>query len=440
MDLKDCPSPRQRLTVREEGAWRASVGDQKITITMRRRTRSAERTDKQSLGFLGRRAKSVERSSKKPKNTLLMHDDDHSTDSRQTGSRKYYSGASTRSGLDDDSQSVQSKKSGMSSWFAGGSTAGIVKSKVKKDWPDEEETTKQAIEKTYSQSLLSVNDIERMAQKRGQNLSDERFRVIPDDAYPNTFLNRGELRKEMNLKSVYFHDTRVKSDKTREIGQLRLEVLQCFGLPAATIMREVAAYCVAVCGSHAFKTDVMPAVANPMWLCKMRRACLFPIHHAYARLFIGVFDNSSETDFIGRIAIDIARLRGGCCYDFTLPLRQSSNVFIREQHGAIRIRLHLLWHVERNVVMSYIPKTKPEFRPKEKINVSCLDEQSFRNVAQTVHGSHMPGKFSMTLLKATIREVNFTRIHVMRYLRNRELCNLIYWQYPLISGFVFLAW
>ena len=405
---------------------------------MRRRTRSVDRSG-QKTGFFGRRAQSVERPTPKRHNAL-MADDDDSYDSRHAGSRKHLSGASSRSGFDDDS--AYSKKSGGSSWFGGGSTSASTKSKVKKDWREEEISTKEVQEKLYTQSPASINDIERLPQKRGQNLNEERFRVLPDEAYPNTYFNRGELRNEMNQKSVYFHDTRVRSDKTREVGQLRVEILQCFGLPATSLMREVSAYCVAVCGSHAFKTDVMPPVANPIWLCKMRRACLFPIHHAYARLFIGVFDNSSENvnDFIGRVVIDVSRLRAGCCYDFTLPLRQSANVFTREQHGAVRVRLHLLWHIERNAVMSYIPKTRPEFRPQEKVNVACLDEQSFRNVAHTVHGLHIPGKFSITLLKATVREVNFTRIHVMRYLRNRELYNLIYWQYPLISGFIFLAW
>jgi len=43
-------------------------------------------------------------------------------------------------------------------------------------------------------------------------------------------------------------------------------------------------------------------------------------------------------------------------------------------------------------------------------------------------------------LKATLREVNFNRIHIFRYLRRREVYNLQYWVYPVISGFIFCAW
>lgn len=297
----------------------------------------------------------------------------------------------------------------------------------------------------YGQTLAAVSDIEQLAQKKGAQ-HNERFKVMPDDAYPNTFFNREELRTEMNKKSVYFHDTRLPNKRGQELGQLRLEILQCFGIPTSSLVRETQAYCVAVCGSHAFKTDVMPPVANPMWLCRMRRACLFPIHQAYARLFVGCFDDynsttgSSTSDFAGRIVLDIARLRPDCTYDITLPLRQSSHIFTREHFGSIRLRFHLQWNNERAAILSYIPKRKPKFQPNEAAIVNCLDDRSFKNVAQVVHGVHMPGKFSMTLLKATIREINFTRIHLFRYMKKREIYNLKHWVYPFISGFVFIAW
>ena len=296
-------------------------------------------------------------------------------------------------------------------------------------------------------TLAAMREIETLAAKRGFNPLDERFRVVPDDAYPNTYLTRKELRQEMNAKSEYFHDLRVRSKRGQEIGQLRLEVLQCFGIPTTSVLRsDPSAYCIAVCGNHAFKTDVMPSVANPMWLCKMRRAALFPVLHAYANLYLGVFDNSANehgsNDFVGRIVIDLARLRGGCMYDFTLPLRRSAHVFSRHQQGAIRVRIHLTYQVERAALMSYFPTNfgKPKFVPNEEVTVHCLDERAFKNVAHVVHGSHMPGKFSMQLLKATIREVNFTRIHILRYLPRQEFYNLRFWVYPFLSGFVFCAW
>jgi len=304
----------------------------------------------------------------------------------------------------------------------------------------------------YTQSLASVSQIEKLAQKRGKNTVNERFKVTPDTYYPNTFMNRNELRQEMNGKSVTYQDLRRYAPD--EIGQLHVEILQCFGLPTTSAFREVSAFGIAVCGSHAFSTDVMPPVGNPMWLCKMQRAGIFPLTSAYQRLFVGIFDHGSVMDksslkkdeFIGRVVIDIARLRPGCVYDITLPLRQSAHVFAREPRGSIRLRIHLHWENERAAVASYLPSLddpqpiKGRLSPNEQHQIHCLDDRAFRNVAQVVHGRDMQGKFSMAVMKATVREFSFLRIHYFRYLRKRELYNLRWWIHPFISGFVFVAW
>lgn len=303
----------------------------------------------------------------------------------------------------------------------------------------------------FTQSLAAVSQIEKLAQKKGKNSVNERFKVHPDTCYPHAYLNRNELRQEMNMKSVNYHDLRRNNSPKNfhqvqhdnEIGQLWVEVLQCFGLPAVSAFREVSAYAIAVCGSNAFKTDVMPPVANPMWLCKMQRAAIFPLSKAYQKLFVGIFDNGAAEpyyEFIGRVVVDLSRIRPECVYDVTLPLRQSAHVFSREPRGAVRLRLHLHWDSERAAVLSYLPTQYPKFSPNEAHQIHCLDEKGFRNVAHVVHGRDMPGKFSLTLLKGTVREIDFMRIHYSRYLRKRELYNLRYWVYPFISGFVFLAW
>jgi hypothetical protein len=295
-------------------------------------------------------------------------------------------------------------------------------------------------------TLSAVSDIEKLAQKRGSNTVEERFKVVPDYAYPNTRLNREELRQEMNKKSAYFHDLAdilTANVRNGVVGQLSVEILQCFGLPKPDLIGETSAFCIAVCGNTAFKTDVMPPVANPMWLCKMRRACAFPIQTAYDRLNIGIFgqsNNDKKDGFAGRVVVDISRLRPECTYDVTLPLRESAQVYSRHQRGAIRFRFHLHWYSERAAMLSYLPKRMPKIAPNESVTIQCGDAKSFQNVARVVHGNHMPGRFTMKQLEATIREINFTRIHVLRYMRKREFRDTMQWQNPAISGFVFAAW
>mmetsp|Transcript_1048 Transcript_1048/g.2220 ORF Transcript_1048/g.2220 Transcript_1048/m.2220 type:complete len:995 (+) Transcript_1048:328-3312(+) len=290
----------------------------------------------------------------------------------------------------------------------------------------------------------TVSNIERLAQKKGKNTADERFRVTPDYAYPNTKMNREELRLEMNKKSFYFHTLRLPTEP-QGVGQVALEIMQCFGLPKpdSKLGSEASAFCVAVCGSHAFRTDTMPPVANPIWLSRMRRACIFPIFHAYARMYIGVFGQNPDgrrDAFAGRIVVDIAQLRPNCTYDITLPLRRSAHVYEREQRGAIRIRVHLHWYSEKKAILSYLPKKLPKNEPAEDIAVHCCDVKSFQNVARVVHGDHMPGRFNAKHVRASAKEIQLTQIYLLRYIRKNEFRNLTQWRVPMISAFLFGAW
>lgn len=186
----------------------------------------------------------------------------------------------------------------------------------------------------------------------------------------------------------------------------------------------------------------MPPVANPMWLSKMRRACIFPLYEGFANIYVGCFAHhqSFKDLFLGRVVLDVAKLRQGSTYDVTLPLRKSGVVYTTEKRGAIRVRFHLDWKNERKALLSYLPKRMPSFKPLEKVTVRCCDNKAFQNVARVVHGHDMPMKFSMKLVKSTIREFDFVQIHILRYIRKREIRNLMRWEFPVISCYVFFAW
>ena len=304
-------------------------------------------------------------------------------------------------------------------------------------------------EEDMAQPLSAVTDIEKLASQNysGSANADknEKFKVYPDFAYPNTRMNRDELRTEMNLPSSYYHNLRQRSKTDDEIGLFYLEILQCFGLPRFDYFSLPSAFVVGVCGSHAFKTDVIPPLVNPMWLCKMRRACVFPVYWAYQTCHIGVFakqpSENTEDSFVGRIGLKISQFRPHSTYDVTLPLRLSTQVYTRQQRGSIRVRFYLHYHNEKSAVWSYIPKNLvPKLQPNESIVVNCTDVKSFQNVARTVHGVDMQSKFSMRLVKAISREIQFQQIHILRYLQKRELYHLRTWKYPIISAYIFISW
>lgn len=291
---------------------------------------------------------------------------------------------------------------------------------------------------------IPADDPDTMLRQRHKGKKE--YKVIPRYAYPNRWMTHYELHQQMLKESEVFHDLRISNAKQKEIGILKVEILQCLGLPPLDFATDTDAVVYLCVGSYAFSTDVIWNRLNPMWLPKSRRACIFPLYHGYARLFVGVFDDDGKKekdDFAGRVVIDLARCRPKSRYDVTMPLRESTHVYSRRPRGAIRLRFSVEWHSEKEALLSYIPRQMihpPSLkRPDNDVTVLCGDEKAFRNIATTVHGIHMPGRFSFQEWKATIREFDFARKIVINTLRDLAF-GLVKWENPALSLFVFLAW
>jgi hypothetical protein len=141
------------------------------------------------------------------------------------------------------------------------------------------------------------------------------------------------------------------------IGALRVEVLG--GVSLARQKPDVSVYL--VCGDCAYNTDVIQGYRSPMWPNRSRRACVFPLHHAYAKLYAGVFDvrvrkNKENDVYCGRVIVDVAALRSDTEYDVTYPLRASSFIYDRRKRGVLRLRFSVHWFSERAAVLSYLKK------------------------------------------------------------------------------------
>lgn len=293
-----------------------------------------------------------------------------------------------------------------------------------------------------------ITSVEQLVLGKNPTLArDKEFRVIPAYAYPHRWMTLSEMREEMVLSSEHFHDLRVPDCTGKVIGSLKVEVLQCLGLPKLDRARETDAVVYLVCGEYSFCTDVIPNRQNPMWLRKSRRACNIPIFHGYASLYVGVFDyepKKAKDEFAGRVEINLSKLRPGSVYDVTLPLRLSKHVYSRRKRGAIRLRFSLNWKSERDVLMSYIPRKIRIPLPqnttfRHDVSVRCTDPKAFRNIAITVHGSHLPGRFTFVQMRAAIREINFTRKYVLTSIR-QNFGELRRWQHPALSAYVFFSW
>ena len=194
------------------------------------------------------------------------------------------------------------------------------------------------------------------------------------------------------------------------IGSLRIEVLRCIGL--AFVKPDVAVYL--ICGDVPFVTDCINSCRSPMWPSNSKRAAVFPIHHAYARLYAGVFATKKDKNdvFCGRVVLDLAALRPNTEYDVTLPLRASSFIYDRRPRGVIRLRFSLHWFSECAAVLSYL-KSPHSLAGDDNPSILCGDPKTFRNVAITVHGQDLPGKYSRKAFQATMREFNLSRLNLI---------------------------
>ena len=307
-------------------------------------------------------------------------------------------------------------------------------------------------EEVVAQSLNSAPTIS-FTSKTRRGSREREYKALPESVYPHRWMTKDELREELEKPSEVFHDLRQNDCKLDtpnnpslepEIGSLQLECMQGLGFPKLDRYSKTDAVIYVVCGPYAFCTDVIKNQNNPMWLAKSQRACNIPLHHAYARVYVGVFNDEKSTkdDFNGRVVLDIARLRPDCTYDVTLPLRLSAHVYSRRRRGAIRLRFRLHYHNLRSAIRSYLPKAislPRNFKPNTDTIVPTGTSRAFRNVAITAHGSHLPGRFSFQQLRATLREINFTRKQCMTIIKD-TVKGIREWENPFISAFIFFAW
>ena len=299
----------------------------------------------------------------------------------------------------------------------------------------------------------------------GTNETNKKFRIKPSHAFSSaTYMTEAELYNAMMAPSDEFEfltsylnpstklTRKVKvSDVIRQhfgspredgrIGSLRVEVLGCVGLDRAK--PDVSVYLVA--GDCAFTTDTITGARSPMWPCSSKRACVFPLHHAYAKLFIGVFDlkqkKNTEADyFCGRAVIDVPQLRPDTEYDITFPIRASSFIYDRRPRGVIRVRFSLHWFSERAAIFSYVkrPRNPLAFsrQAKKFPTIPCGDPKTFRNVAVTVHGQDFPGKYTRGSFRATMREFNLYQQNI-RFLFKVSILDCILYENPLMSMYLF---
>lgn len=303
--------------------------------------------------------------------------------------------------------------------------------------------------KSVTKFEFDIHDVSKL--KDPQDASEDKYnstklvKVQPTYAYRNRRMTEKDLYNDMATSSEKWEDFRQDASLDRDekpIGSAHVEVLACHGLPKLDKFTATDAVCYFVCGPFAFATDVIDGFMSPVWPSKSRRACIFPIFHAYQKLFVGVFDDdgaAANDDFAGRAVIDLARLRPNSVYDIFLPLRMYRNMYIREPRGVIRLRIRLEWDDEKQALLSYLKRpTKTELLGNA-VTVNCADLKAFRNVVFTVQGKDVPGRFKQTVMKGLQREMKLYKT-IMKTSMKELMKDIVMWKVPRLSFCIFLAW
>ena len=242
------------------------------------------------------------------------------------------------------------------------------------------------------------------------------IKVIPTYAYRNRRMTERDLYYEMTTTSEKWEDLRHQTvgDRDEEvIGSLYAEVLACHGLPKLDKLSSTDAVTYFVCGPYAFASDVIDGFLSPVWPSKSRRACIFPLFHAYQKLYAAVFDDDgpgAHDDFAGRVVVDLARLRPGSVYDVFIPLRMYQNAYVKKARGVIHLRLRVEWDNEKKALLSYLKLPKKTKQLGNAVTVNCADTKAFRNVVLTVQGKDVPGRYKQMVQKGLQREMKLYKI------------------------------
>ena len=257
-------------------------------------------------------------------------------------------------------------------------------------------------EYAYKNRMLMAKDLEHEHLRPSVNWEDFRQETTGDRDDP-VIGNPCLLSFESNwLLFLHFRLLRHLS------GSLHVEVISCHGLPKLDTFSLTDAVAYVVCGPFAFTTDVVESAIHPAWPAKSRRACIFPLHFAYQKLYVGIFDNdgiNSCDDFAGRVVIDVSSVRPATSYDAFLPLRRYQNVYVKEARGVIRLRLRLEWNNERKALLSYLRRPMKVANLGNAVTLNCSDPKAFRNAILTVQGEDAPGKFKPIIQKGLQREM-----------------------------------
>ncbi|GMH46782.1 hypothetical protein TrRE_jg12267, partial [Triparma retinervis] len=245
-------------------------------------------------------------------------------------------------------------------------------------------------------------------------------RVKPVKYYPDAWMMHSELMSEVVLPTDHLVDLTSRSGlgsatAAKRIGLVKVELLGAYGLPKLDRFGKTDLYAIMIVGSNVFRTDTIDDNYSPVFLPRTKRGAVFPIYVPYEQLYVGGFDDDGDflsDDFVGRVSVDLSRLKPHVSYDVTLKMRESDTMYSRKARGAIRLRIEITEYVEPRLALKSFVKNFAS-RPKEAEGIMAHDRTSARALSLVLWGTEPPGEYSPPLFKATLRESDLYEVNTL---------------------------
>lgn len=160
-------------------------------------------------------------------------------------------------------------------------------------------------------------------------------------------MSSSEFDAEMMKPSQHF-----KELGNGKLGKVWLEVLECSDLPEKDLWnRKSDAFVTIVYEDSYSQTNVIDDCLSPKWMPWTERGFCLIIKHTSSPVYLGVFDYDAEGpfqshDLIGKIVIDMTKLKPRTEYILKYSIWDSTNKSDRKKNGEIMVSLTVLQFVK----------------------------------------------------------------------------------------------
>jgi hypothetical protein len=262
--------------------------------------------------------------------------------------------------------------------------------KTKKIKMLEQDSIKKTISKPIIQPMeRGIKTLKKVSAGVVQKRADVTYKVKPypdpHDVRSTAWMTKLEMervvlepsRKWIQVGDCCSHRQRDGDlDKEETIGNLRVEILKCEGLPnldTGAMGDLTDAFVAMVFENNVVRTDVVFDELSPRFMPWTQRAFAFSIQHPSSLLFLGVLDHDSVGDYdqIGRVVVDLSKFKGNTEYllDYKLHFDPDS----KDERGCVTIRLTIDWESEARALWRALSPPPP-------MRINVADKKTFRVV------------------------------------------------------------